>query len=830
MKALASRIRSTLRNLRSGAGLERLWLDVRYGSRRLWRDPGLTVTALLTLALSIGANTAIFSVVNSLLLKSLPYAHPESLGTFNTRVTGPGGYDERHKIDGEQWELLRDNVPSLTAAISSGRTAGVNLQAGTHVQFLHAGRVSAHYLDVLGIHPPIGRNFSAVEDRAGGPKAAILSYGLWSNAFLSAPDIVGRTILLKGEPHTVIGVLAQGATTPLDADLYTALQATRKGEGSGANFEVITRLRPGATWQQADAEIDHAWALRSRRFELEGNPAAHGTYYSVSLQQGQTAKLRPQLLALLLSAGLILLTACANLAGLTLIRMLRRAPEVATRMALGASPWQIQRQLWIENVLLALMGGACGLAAGFGALRGLLALLPEHFLPGADVSLDRSVLAFTLVLSLATSILFGMMPAFATRRFDLRSGLASRAVTGGDRLRLRQALIAIEVAVTVVLLAASGLLIRTLIHLQTLPPGFNPTGVMAATMSLDDARFHDASAFQKLLRQSLAAMRQIPGVQEAAVGLSLPYQRSLVMGALRIRDGGEAGQAVTTDETYATPGYFETLQIPILAGRSFTEADGPDAQRVVMVNRTFARKFFHGANPVGRHLDEKALVIGMVEDVAMAPGIDALAPLTAEQMVYVPAAQMDPKLLGIVHGFFQPSWIVRTAGPARGISAQMQRAMASVNPDLPFSGFYGMRDLLAKTLAMQRIEVALLSAMAGLALLLSAVGIFGLVANIMAQRTREIGIRIALGSTIGQAMVHVGAPGFGASLAGLIAGLLVCAGTLRTMRSVLFGVAVYDAPTLFAVVLTLAVVTAVASAWPILRIARIDPATTLRDQ
>ncbi len=823
-------VKEAVRQHRSGAGLERLWLDVRYGSRRLWRDPGLTVTALLTLALSIGANTAIFSLVNSLLLSSLPYAQPESLGTINTRVAGPGGYDERHKIDGEQWELLRDNVPSLTSAISSARAAGVNLQAGRHVRFLHAGRVSAHYFDVLGIHPLIGRGFSEVEDRAGGPKAAILSYGLWSNTFLSDPEIVGRTILLKGELHTVIGVLAQDATTPLNADLYTALQATRKGEGSGTNFEVITRLRPGATWQRADAEIRRAWALRTRRIEREGGPATHATYYSVSLQQGQTATLRPKLLALLLSAGLILLIACANLAGLTLVRMLRRAPEIATRAALGASQWQIQRQLWIESILLALMGGACGLATGFGALRGLLLLLPGHFLPVADVSLDHSVLAFTLVLSLGTSILFGMMPAFATRRFDLRYGPASRAVTGGDRLRLRQALIAIEVAVTVVLLAASGLLIRTLIHLQTLPPGFNPNGVLAATMSLDDARLHDARAFQKLFRQSLAAMRQIAGVQQAAAGLSLPYQRSLVMGALRICDGREAGQAVTTDETYATPGYFETLQIPILAGRTFTEADGPGAQRVVIVNRTFARRFFHGANPVGRHLGENALIVGMVADVAMAPGIDPVAPLTGEQMVYVPAAQMDQKLLGIVHTFFQPSWIVRTAGQSQGIRAQMQRAMASVNPGLPFSGFYDMRDLLAKTLAMQRVEVALLGAMSGLALLLSAVGIFALVANIVAQRTREIGIRIALGSTIPQTMLHVGAPGFAASLAGLVAGLLLCAGALRAMRSVLYGVAVYDTPTLVAVVLTLAAMTAIASAWPILRIARIDPAATLRDQ
>jgi predicted permease len=822
-------VKEAVREHRSGAGLERLWQDVRYGSRRLWRNPGLTVTALLTLALSIGANTAMFSVVNALLLKNLPYPNPESLGTVYTRVTGPGGYNERHKINGEEWELLRDRVPSLIAAISSGRTAGVNLQAETHVQFLHAGRISAQYLDVLAIHPFIGRKFSDAEDRVGGPKATILSYRLWHTAFSADPKILGRTILLKGEPHTVVGVLAEGATTPLNTDLYTALQASRKGEGAGTNFEVITRLHPGATWQQADAEINRAWAVRTQRFELEGNPSAQVTWYSVPLQTGQAAKLRPQVLALMVAAGLILLIACANLAGLTLIGTLRRAQEVATRLALGASQWQIQRQLWIENLVLALLGGTFGVAAGFVALRGLLMLLPEHFLPVTDLPLDRTVLAFTLVISLVTSVLFGMLPALATRRLDLRSAVASRGATAGDRLRLRQVLIVIEVAVTVVLLAASGLLIRTLIHLQTLPPGFNPSGVMAATVSLDDARFHDAPAFRKLLSQSLAAMRQIPAVQAAAVGLSLPYERSLIMGALRIRDGKEAGQTATTDETYVTPGYFEALQIPILAGRSFTEADGPDSQAVAIVNRTFARRFFGGANPVGRHVDKNMLIVGLVEDVAMAPGIDAVAPLTGEQTMYVPAAQVDAKLLAVVHAFFQPSWIVRTARPVEGLSTQMQRAMAGVD-NLPFSGFYSMHDLLARTLAMQRIEVALLSAMSALALLLSAVGIFALVANTVAQRTREIGIRMALGSTTRQAMVHIGAPVLGAPLAGLLTGLLLCAGTLKAMRSVLYGVAVYDGPTLFAVVLTLAAVTVIATAAPILRIARIDPATTLRDE
>ena len=809
--------------------MDALGQNLKFAARQLARNPGFTLTVILTLALSIGANTAIFSLVNALMLTNLPYANPERLGTIYTRVTGSRPYDERHHVNGEQWELLRDNVPSLISAISSPRAAGVNFQAGSQVQYVQAGRISQHYFDVLAIHPVLGRNFSEDEDRAHGPKATILSYNLWRNTFSSNPNLLGQTILLKGEPHTVIGVLPQGATTTQNADLYTALQATRGGEGSGTNFDVITRLRDGATWQEADAEINRAWALRTQRYELADNPGAQVSFYSVPLQTGQTATLRPQVLALMLAAGLILLIACANLAGLTLIRVLRRTPEVATRLALGASRWQIQKQLWVENLLLAFLGGAAGIAIGFAALRGLLLLLPANFLPVARVPLDGRVLAFTLLLSLFTSVLFGMLPALTTRKLDLRQAIASRAVTGSDQLRLRQALIVTEVALTVVLLAASGLLIRTLIHLQNLPPGFNPSGVMTAKASLDDARYHDTAAFQKLLNESTLAMQQIPGVQSAAVGLSVPYERALNTG-LNLSDGKEAGQQIMTSETYVTPDYFGTLQIPVLMGRSFTEADGPNSQRVAVVNQTFARKFFHGTNPIGRYLDKDMRIVGMVQDVAIAPGLEVTAPLSGEESIYVPAAQMQPKLLSIVHIFFQPSWIVRTSRPVEGLTAQMQRALASVDPNLPFSGFYSMNDLLAKTLATQRVEVALLSAMAGLALLLSAVGIFALVANIVAQKTREIGIRIALGSTIRQAMIHIGGPGARASVLGLILGLLASAGALRAMRSVLYGVAIYDTPTILAVVLTLAAITLIATTVPTLRIASIDPAKTLREE
>lgn len=801
--------------------------DLKLAVRQLWRNPGFVTTVIVTLALSIGANTAIFSLVNALMVKSLPYAHPERIGTIYARVTGPRSSAERRDLDGEQWETLRDGAPALISAISGG-TSGVNLQAVSAVQYVHDGRVSARYFDVLALHPFIGRNFSEDEDRPHGAKVAILTYKLWRNLFGAERGILGQKILLKGEPYTVVGVLPQTSTTPLNADLYTALQPSREGEGSGTNYDVITRRQDGATWQEADAEINRAWALRVERFAKD-NPGAHITYYSVPLQKGETDLLRPKVLALMFVAGLILLIACANLAGLTLVRMLHRTSEVATRLALGASSWQIQKQFWIETLLLALLSGAVGVGVGFLALHGLLLLLPEHFLPVASVPLDGNVMVFTLAASLLTSVLFGMLPALATRKVNLRSSMAVRAVAGASSVLMRQTLIAGEVALTVLLLAASGLVVRTLVYLQTLPPGFNPNGVVVAKASLDDVHFRDPAAFRNLLDQSTAAIRQIPGVQNAAVGLSLPYERTLNDG-VTLSDGKEAGQQDATDVVYVTPGYFETLQMPVLAGRVFTDADRPDGQHVAVVNQAFARKFYGGTSPVGRYINKDTLIVGEIADVPISSNLDPVAPLVSEQTMYIPAAQVNAGYLSLVHVWFQPDWVVRTAGPLDGLTAEIQRALASVDPNLPFSGFYSMNELLEQTLVTQRIEVALLGAMAALALLLSAVGIFALVANIVAQRKREIGIRMALGSTVGKAMVQVGRSGIDASLLGVVLGLILCGGALRLMRSVLYGVRVYDAASLTAVVFTLVVVTLLAASVPALRIAKIDPANTLRDE
>jgi predicted permease len=617
----------------------------------------------------------------------------------------------------------------------------------------------------------------------------------------------------------------------LNADLYIALQPSRKGEGAGTNYGVIVRLRDGATWQQADTEIRTAWAAPALRFANEFHRGTKISFYTVPLQKGQTADLRPKALTLMFAAGIILLIACANLAGLTVVRMARRTSEIATRMALGASRWHIQRQLWIENLLLAFIGGAVGVGVGFLGLRGLLSLLPADYLPVDGVPLDGRVLAFSLAASILTSVLFGMLPALALKRIDLRSFMATRTIAGVERLRLRQALIVGEVALTVVLLAASGLLIRTLIHLQSLPPGFNPQGVMTAKASLDDARYRDPASFDRLMNESIFAMERIPSVQSAAVGLSLPYERALNNG-MTLGSGPQRGQQAMSGEIYVTPAYFAALEIPLLAGRGFTSSDRRGTQLVAIVNRSFVRKYFGELNPVDQALDKQGtIIVGVAEDVALPPHQEEVNdPLGSEPIVYIPSSQVDPRMIAVVHAWFQPSWIVRTSGPIQGLPGQMQKALASVDPGLPFSGFYSMTDHLAETLATQRVEVALLGFMAGLALLLSAVGIFALVANMVAQRTREIGIRIALGSTIRQAISHVAAPGIRSSAIGIVLGLLLSLGVLRVMRSVLYGVSIYDAPSMASVAIVLVLVTMFATIVPTLRIARTDPATTLRDE
>jgi macrolide transport system ATP-binding/permease protein len=778
------------------------------------------------LALAIGVNTAIFSVVNALLVTRLPYPHPERLGTIFEQGRNGSTNQGPHAVNGKQWELLRDDVPAVLPAIS-GSSTGINLQSGNRIAYVQAGRISQHYLDVLGIPLAAGRNFNAVEDLEHGPNTAVLTFELWQSVFGGERSVLGNVIRLGGVAYTVIGVLPQGATTPLRADLYTALQPSAQGEGGGTNYNVILRLRDGSTWQDADAEINRAWAseIGARPNEPDGERIS---FYCVSLQRGLTASLRPKVLTLMLSAGFILLIACVNLAGLMLVQVSRRTPEFATRLALGASRWQLERQLWIENTVLTIAGGGVAVLVGHLALRALLSLLPAGFLPISGITIDGRVLGFTLLVALATCVFFGMLPPLTLRGIDLRFAMTSLGVTSPKRIALRQGLVAAEVSLTVLLLAGSGLLLRSLIHLETLPPGFDAREVITAKASLNDSRYNDPAAFRNLLRESSDALRRIPGVQSAAVGLSLPFEGTL-NNEFTLSDGKEVGEDIGADFLYVTPSYFETLRIPLLAGRGFTDSDGPNTQPVAIVNQAFARKFYHGDSPLGRAMNKSTVIVGVVGDVQLSSNLNPIAPLQTEETVYVPAAQItERRTLEMIHTWFQPSWIVRTAGPIPGVTGEMQGALASVAAGLPFSGFYSMTNLQANPLSTQRIEAALLGTMACLALLLSAIGIFSLVASLVAQQIREIGIRLALGSTVRQALFHTAAPGLRASGLGLLLGMLFCAGALRTLRSALYGVDAFDWPTMLSVALGLALVALIAAVVPCLRIAIISVSETLR--
>ena len=379
------------------------------------------------------------------------------------------------------------------------------------------------------------------------------------------------------------------------------------------------------------------------------------------------------------------------------------------------------------------------------------------------------------------------------------------------------------------------MLIRSLIYLETLPPGFDATNVTVGKVSLDEDRYHDATAVQHLFTSSLDAMRKIPGVEDAAVGLSLPYERGLNDGA-KIADGKNKGKQFEATAIYATPGYFDTLRMHLLAGRDFNAADTTKSQPVVIVNESFARQYLDQRNAVGRHLgghtdDSKPIeVIGVVSDVVKTPGIDSTAPLTTEPTVYIPATQVDSKFFALVHTWFQPSWIVRTRGPIAGITGQMQKALADADPALPFSGFYSMSDLQKQDLGMQRIEVMLLGVLAGLALLLSAIGVYGLIANLVVQRKREIGIRLALGSTIRAAMLEIGRSGVMATLLGLGVGLAASLLVLRTMKGFIYGIGMYDPATLIGTALVLATVAIAATFLPARRISRINPTSILREE
>jgi predicted permease len=810
--------------------VENLLRDLRYGARMLRKAPAFTLIAVTTLAVGIGVNTAVFSVVHGLLLRPLPYPEPERLATIGWR-TGA-----QTAVDGREFLAIRDGAAGVDVAASGASFGdGANLVAGAQAASVRQSRVSAGYFGVLGIAPLVGREFMADEDRVGGQPVAILSYDLWAQVFRGDRNIVGRAIQLRGEPYTVVGVMPQGFTTGTETDVWTPLYPTTSGEGGGTNYRMIVRLRSGVTWEQANAEIAQlGWP---RALEQGSNDPAR-IRYLLPLQRAQTTDIRQPLMMLWGAVGLVLLIACVNVAGLLIARSGMRTREIATRMALGSGRRAVIRQLLVESALLALVGGGLGIGLGAIVLEALKTLAGSLFPLTYPVELNGWVLGVTLAVALLTSILFGLVPALQASRVDVHGALVeggTRSVAGGVGGWARRLLVVTEVAVGVVLLVSAGLLARTFMELRSLDPGFSPSGVLTASVSLQDARYESAEKVEQLFTRTLEQIRRLPNVEAAGVSLGLPYTRLLNLG-FKPLDGTSAAEPdrpAITNLVYVTPGYFEALGLPVRRGRIFAESDSAAGLPVAIVNEEFAAKYYPGQEMLGRRIasvgKERVIVAVVGNARATSSGFGGYSgPLVAPPIVYVPVAQTNAGFLNIVHTWFAPAWVVRARGSLDTVAGGIRQAIGEVDPLLPIARLETMSDVQSRALAMQRFMMSLMVGLAGVALLLAAIGIHGLIASSVTERRRELGIRLALGATGGQVMRAVVLQGLLLAAAGVVIGTGAAIGAVRLLQTFLWGVAATDTVTFGVVILTLLGVALLASLIPALRVLRIDPAMTLR--
>jgi predicted permease len=802
--------------------------DLRYAIRVLLKSPVFTVTAVLTLALCIGANTAIFTVVDRVLLRPLPYPQPDRLVQVITR-SDQGG--EQSGQTGGVWEGLRDGVTTLDLAVTSGGWQGVNLFAGDHPDYVKQRRVSAGFFSVLGIVPEIGREFRADEDRPNGPPVAIVSHALWMRLFNGDTGAIGRAITLRGESSTIVGVMPAAFASDTPADVWTPVRACRTCEGGGHNYQVIGRLKDRTTRPQVDAELLSVGDPILREI-YRGSARVH--LRTVPLQRAQTESLREPLVILWAAVGVVLLIGCVNIAGLLLARASTRATEIATRMALGGGRLAIVRQLLVESVVLAACGGICGIAIGYGGSKLFASLLQAAFGVTGPPGLDARVLTISSVSALITSVAFGLVPALEASRVNLRETLVesgNNAVAGASRSWPRRALVVVEVALSVMLLVGAGLLLRTFDHLMKLRAGFDGSHVMTATLSLQDARYQSAARVNQLFDRTIDKMRELAGVENAAICLTLPYERALNVGARWIdaRPGSE--EIPIMNQTYVTPGYFETLRVPVIRGRVITEADTATSAPVIVVNESFVRTYSRDIDPIGRQMGSPSsprTIVGIVGDIQQQAGWGNFGPLGTMAATYIPAAQTSDAFLAMVHTWYTPNWFVRVSGPQQGIAASMRRAVQSVDPLLPFAKFRTLDDVRGEAVATERAQALLLASLAALALLLSAIGLYGLVAGSVAERTRELGIRIALGATPAETVRVAALPGVVFGGIGLAIGLALARASSAVLQHLVWGVTVGDPLTYALATGVVLAVAAVATLVPSLRILRLNPIRALR--
>jgi predicted permease len=812
--------------------------DLKYGWRQLIKAPGFTLTAVLTLGLAIGANTAVFSLVDAVLLKSLPYPNPERLGTMGSSFTRDGVEVRRGgsmALNGASWQAVT-KVATVEAAAYSGLASQVSLVAQTRTLTVTPERVSAGYFRVLGVLPAIGREFAPDEDVVGGPALAVLSDRLWRTAFAGDQSIVGRTILLKGEPHIVVGVAPAAFRSNSEAELWTPLRASTTGEGAGNNYGVVVRLKDGTSWSQAAAEVGAAAdSALARRTSNDGVTMSHTV---LPLQQQMSNDVRLPLLLLSAAVGVVLLVACVNLAGLLLARAGRRTREIATRLAVGGDRRAVVRQLLIESLMLALCGGLAGLAIGAAALEGLKATSTGLLLtPWGDVALDARVLSVTLALTALTAVLFGLVPAIQATRLDVQAALAeggTRSVAGGAKGWPRRLLVVAEVALGVVLLVGAGLLIRTFVFLQSQPAGFDPANLIAVSASLEDARYEKHESIEPMFARSLERIRAIPGVESAALSLGLPYQRILNMGTRLVTGAsGEMSDFIASSATYVSPGYFETLRQPLVSGRTLRDSDTRTSAMVVVVNQAFTRRYFKDRDAVGEHVrlgGEVRQIVGVVGNTLQGGGYLNSGPIGETPGIYMPFSQFPPTGLRTIHGWFSTAWLIRQTTGGAVTEATIRRAMSEVDPMLAVSAVRGIDEVKSASLTRQRTLMMLVAALGALALFLAAMGIHALISSGVAERTRELGIRMALGATVGQTVRDAALPGIVMAGAGLVVGCVAAYGASGYIRSLLWGVKENDPLTFVAVVATLLSVAIAASVIPALRIRKLDPVSLLRSE
>jgi putative ABC transport system permease protein len=804
--------------------------DVRYALRTLRRSPGFTAAALVTLALGIGANTAMFSVVHAVLLRPLPYPEPERIVQLVRRH--PGSLGEGHT--GRRYLFFRDHLQVEALAAWRGAT-GINLVAGQAAEFVQAMPVSKEFFDVFGVRPAIGTTFTADHDRLEGPAAAILGHGLWMRRFGGDPGIVGSTIVLGDRAHVVLGVMPASFAVLQPPDLYVPLQPSLTGPGGGFNYTVAARLRRGTSVAQANANAESVW--HAMKAEFPGTVLRDELPSGVEpLQKTLARGVQPGLLTLFGAVLLLLLIACANTANLMLARASVRGREMALRAALGAGRRRIVRQLLTESVLLSLAGGALGGLLAYWLVPVLLGLTPPNLRLYQDVRLDPTVLLVTLAVAAGTGMLFGLAPALALSRTDLVEAFkddGTRSVGSGRGAWLRPVLVVAEIAVCTVLLVGAGLLVKTFTRLSAVDPGFDPAGIVTARMSLQGARYAAPDAYLPFFEQGLDRLRRIPGVRAAAVVNGVPIERGLNLNVdildLVEPDGRLRYENALTDWRYASTDYFATMGIPIVAGRGFEAGDRAGAPPVAVVNEEFARRFFAGTPAIGRRLrvfdsDGAIEIVGVARDVREQGLTRPLPPL-----MYVPVTQANPAGVRAAHTYFQMSWVVRVDAPGPALERDMREALRTLDPAQPFSSFRTMEEVKSAAVDTQRFHMVLLTAFAGVGLLLAAAGVYGVVAYAAAQRTREFGIRMALGAPRARILESVIGHGARLAAAGVGLGMAASIASRRVLDAFVWGVSTLDPSTFVTVAIALPAIAMVASLVPALRAVRLDPTRALRD-